>query len=114
MDKKHCLKRELQSLVGKLQHACKVVRLGRSFLHRMFNLLKGTAKKHHFILLNAAFRVFGKLEWHFHAAGSGIAGPTSSSCHRHIWGNREWGIVGEVMVVVAVARRLLVAVKELG
>ena len=34
-----CLKSELQSLVGKLQHACKVVRPGRSFLRRVFELL---------------------------------------------------------------------------
>ena len=30
--RRSCQKRELQSLVGKLQHACKVVKPGRSFL----------------------------------------------------------------------------------
>ena len=56
MGKKSCLKRELQSLAGKLQHACKVVRLGRTFLRRIFELLSVTSKKHHHIRLNAAFR----------------------------------------------------------
>ena len=56
LGKKSCLKRELQSLAGKLQHACKVVRPGRTFLRRVFELLKITAKKHHHIRLNAMFR----------------------------------------------------------
>lgn len=56
MGKQWCIKRDLQSLVGKLQHACKVVRPGRSFLRRMFELLKGTTKKQHFIRLNRSFR----------------------------------------------------------
>lgn len=51
-----CEKRELQSLTGKLQHACKVVRLGRSFLRRMFELLAGVHKAHRKIRLNKAFR----------------------------------------------------------
>ena len=32
MQRKSCFKKDLQSLAGKLQHACKVVRLGRTFL----------------------------------------------------------------------------------
>lgn len=59
--KRSCVKRDLQSLVGKLQHACKVVRPGRTFLRRMFELLKGVAKKQHFIRLNAGFR--SDLKW---------------------------------------------------
>ena len=54
--RKSCLKRDLESLVGKLQHACKVVRPGRAFLRRMFELLHGVSKKHHHIRLNHAFR----------------------------------------------------------
>ena len=38
-DKKPCSRRELESLVGLLNHACKVVRSGRSFLQRMLDLL---------------------------------------------------------------------------
>ena len=56
LGKKFCTKTELQSLVGKLQHACKVVRPGRTFLRRMFELLKGTPKRRQFIRLNASFR----------------------------------------------------------
>ena len=59
--KKFCLKKDLQSLVGKLQHACKVVRPGRTFLRRMFELLKGTSRKQHFIRLNHSFR--SDLRW---------------------------------------------------
>ena len=36
-------------------HACKVVRLGRTFLRRVFELLSVTSKNHHRIRLNAAF-----------------------------------------------------------
>ena len=39
-DRKACSRRELESLVGTLNHACKVVRPGRAFLRRMLNLLK--------------------------------------------------------------------------
>ena len=34
-----CSKKELQSLAGKLQHTCKVVKLGHCFLQRMFELM---------------------------------------------------------------------------
>ena len=40
-DRKVCERRELESLVGTLNHACKVVRAGRSFLRRMLDLLHG-------------------------------------------------------------------------
>ena len=39
--RKSCLVKDLQSLVGKLMHACKVVHPGRSFLGRMLELLRG-------------------------------------------------------------------------
>uniref|UniRef100_A0A1X7TP25 Reverse transcriptase domain-containing protein n=1 Tax=Amphimedon queenslandica TaxID=400682 RepID=A0A1X7TP25_AMPQE len=49
-------KRELQSLTGLLQHACKVVRPGRAFLQRLYALEKvGSAPDHH-IRLNVAAR----------------------------------------------------------
>ena len=38
-DKKVCNRKELESLIGLLNHACKVVRAGRSFLRRMIDLL---------------------------------------------------------------------------
>ena len=55
-DCRWCRKTELQSLAGKLQHACKVVRPGRSFLRRVFEQLKGTHHNHHHIRLNRAIR----------------------------------------------------------
>ena len=53
---RYCRVRDLRSLAGKLQHASKVVRPGRTFLHRMFALLKGTRHHQPLIRLNAAFR----------------------------------------------------------
>ena len=38
-DRRSCTRRQLESLVGLLNHACKVVRPGRSFLRRMIDLL---------------------------------------------------------------------------
>ena len=38
-DRKVCRRKELESLIGLLNHACKVVRPGRSFLRRMIDLL---------------------------------------------------------------------------
>ena len=59
--KKACTKRELLSLIGQLQHACKVVRPGRSFLRRMIDLSMRATEMHHFVRLNAAFR--SDLHW---------------------------------------------------
>ncbi len=50
-------KNQLQSLIGLLNHACKVVRPGRSFLRRMIDLLtiaRPSAPKSATIRLNAA------------------------------------------------------------
>ena len=52
-----CRKRELQSLIGQLQYACKVVREGRTFLRRMIDLSMVAKKTHHFIRLNKAFHL---------------------------------------------------------
>ena len=37
--KRWCKRKEVESLIGYLQYACKVVPQGRSFLHRMIDLL---------------------------------------------------------------------------
>ena len=60
-DRKVCMRRELESLVGSLNHACKVVRPGRTFLRRMIDLLAATGsttdhRPHHHIRLNREFR----------------------------------------------------------
>ena len=51
-----CRKSELQSLAGCLQHACKVVRPGRTFLRRVFELLRGAQHSHHYVRLNKGMR----------------------------------------------------------
>ena len=43
-DRKTCSRKELKSLIGLLNHACKVVRSGRSFLRRMIDLLHGVQR----------------------------------------------------------------------
>ena len=59
--KRSCTKRDLLSLIGLLQHACRVVRSGRSFLRRMINLSTVAQEPHHHIRLNKGFR--SDLEW---------------------------------------------------
>ena len=56
LPKKGCRVKELQSLAGKLQHACKVVHPGRIFLRRVFELLRGVGKRQQFVRLNASFK----------------------------------------------------------
>ena len=46
---------ELQSLIGTLQFACKVVVPGRTFLQRVINLTRGVSSRFHHIRLNKEF-----------------------------------------------------------
>ena len=59
--KRHCQKRELLSLIGRLSHACKVVVAGRIFLRRMIETAKTARRLNHWVHLNAEFR--SDLEW---------------------------------------------------
>ena len=59
--RKLCTKRQLLSLIGHLQHACKVVRPGRTFLRRMIELASVAKELHHHIRLTASFR--SDLQW---------------------------------------------------
>ena len=54
--KKSCRRKELEHLLGKLNHACTVVPQGRIFLRRMYDLLSVAKKQHFFIRLNQGFR----------------------------------------------------------
>ena len=59
-DRKVCIWRELESLIGLLNHACKVVYPGHTFLRRMIDLLSVTGRtgshhSHHHICLNREF-----------------------------------------------------------
>ena len=58
-DRRACSRRELESLIGLLNHACKVVRPGRSFLRRMIDLLRSRSTRpggNSFIHLNMSCR----------------------------------------------------------
>ena len=59
--KRWCKRKELESLIGHLQHACKVVPQGRSFFRRMINLLCAFRRDDHPIRLNQEF--FLDLAW---------------------------------------------------
>lgn len=54
--KKRCTKRDLQSLLGLLQHAAAVVRPGRTFLRRLYDLVPTAKAANHHLYLNAAAR----------------------------------------------------------
>ena len=72
--RRFCSKKELQSLIGKLQHACKVVRAGRTFLRRMFALLSVADRSHHHIRLNVAFK--SDLMWWHTSCPTGMGCPS--------------------------------------
>ena len=55
-DRQHCQKRTLLSLIGKLAHACKVVRVGRLFLRRMIELAAKAKQLDHWLHLSVEFR----------------------------------------------------------
>ena len=60
-NRKRCRKRQLLSLIGKLAHACKVVRVGRIFLRRLINLSTHASKLHHW--LHISEEVQADLAW---------------------------------------------------
>ena len=51
-----CRRRELESLIGLLHHAARVVRPGRSFIQRLIFHLRGGRQDNHFIRLNKEAR----------------------------------------------------------
>lgn len=55
-NRKSCTRRELESFIGVLQHACKVIQPGKSFLRHAISLLSVAKKRHYHIRLNAEFR----------------------------------------------------------
>ena len=61
--RKSGMRRDLESLVGQLQHACKVVHPGRCFLRRIYDLLMQTShfQKHFHVRLNAQCQA--DIEW---------------------------------------------------
>ena len=61
LGKKSCQRVELESLVGHLHHACKVVRPGRRFVRGILGLLSRTHGRHHYARLNESCR--SDIEW---------------------------------------------------
>ena len=59
--RKCCRKRELLSLIGQLQHACRVVRAGRTFLRRIIDLSVVPKELDQWVRLNSAF--LSDLHW---------------------------------------------------
>ena len=59
--KKTCTRRDLESLIGSLHHACRVVVPGRTFLRRMIDLLCCFRHRDHLIRLNVDFH--RDLQW---------------------------------------------------
>ena len=58
-EKRACTRRELESLIGLLNHACKVVRPGRAFLRRLLDTLHGAEARpgsNGFVRLNVSCR----------------------------------------------------------
>ena len=53
---KACRRHDLESLVGVLQHAVRVIRPGRSFVQCMMGLFRGTRRPHYYIRLNQQFK----------------------------------------------------------
>lgn len=106
-DRKTCSRRELESLIGYLNHACKVIRPGCSFLRSMIALLHWNENAYHPIRLNCQFR--SDLQWwkyfaigwngtsyiatrsssHFASDASGIWG--CSAWHGSSWFQWRWG-----------------------
>lgn len=52
LKRKHSTKNELEALAGKLQHACRVVRPGRCFMRRLYNLISVVERKTRLVRLN--------------------------------------------------------------
>ena len=65
--KKVCKKRDLQSIIGSLSHACKVVRSGRAFTRRLIDLAKLAKRPHHHVRLSREAR--SDIEWWYQFAG---------------------------------------------
>jgi hypothetical protein len=54
-EKRSCTLKELQSLIGTLNFACKVIPPGRPYLQRMIELTRNVKQPHHHITLSSGF-----------------------------------------------------------
>ena len=96
LGRRFCTLKELESLLGELQHACKVVRPGRTFMRHMFELMQGARKGQRFLRLNSAFKsdlawwhlFMEQVEWHVDVVRPGAGKSKVSSllrCIQCIW-----------------------------
>ena len=101
--RKACLRKELESLVGKLAHAARVVHPGKTFLRRMYELLAGARQDHHRLRLNREFR--SDLQWWatFLETWNGISMLTDQPAAVHCWtdASGQFGCGGWVPVTGA-------------
>lgn len=75
--RKSCTKRELLSLIGQLQHTCRVVRSRCTFLRRMISLSTKAKELHHHLRLNKCFR--SDLPW-WATTWNGVSMMSSVCC----------------------------------
>ena len=61
LGRKSCTKRQLQSLIGHLHHASKVIKPGRPFIRRMIDLASSRPHPESMVCLNVEFR--SDLQW---------------------------------------------------
>ncbi len=71
--RKKCRKRDLLSIIGLLNHACKVVPAGRSFLRRLLDLSMTVSKMDWWLRLNAAARADIEWWWRFGVQWNGVS-----------------------------------------
>lgn len=84
--RKACTRRELESITGKLAHAAKVFRPGKTFMGRMFKLLGGVQRAHHRVRLNLSFQ--SDVQWWncFITSWNGVSLPKPpGSSLTHVW-----------------------------
>ena len=97
-----CTKRELESLLGTLQHACSVIPAGKAFLCQAIALLNVARQPHHHIQLNKSFRAH--LTWRRVFAGHWNGCALISGTHKEgisvtsdasrTWGCGAWVVLG--------------------
>ena len=75
LEKSYCLKRQLQSLIGKLMHISSCIRGGRIFLNRMLNVLReaGNVQQNERIKLSQQFRKDVQFFYYFMTHFNGVA-----------------------------------------
>ena len=77
--KKRCTKRELLSIAGQLQHAATMVRPGRTFIRRFFDLSKTVSRPDHHIRLSVRASSDLARWYEFLADWNGISMMTAAS-----------------------------------